>query len=166
MLSCALTAFDIKETNTWEELEANSVYVIFDKRGQSMRTRSEDTMSWWKQQTDLAWNLTTIPNDEDYTYPLHCGLLKINSWIKRNKIDSLVGNGINFDNAILSNICDQTKEPYPLPYWSDLDLRTMKAFAKCEKLNFPKDKLQHYALHDSIYEAMCAQAYYNSIHSE
>lgn len=161
ILSVGLTAFDITQQNTWDELRDSSMHLVFNERGQNERTKSLATQEWWRNQTEQAWILAT---DRSKAVPLVTGIDTIIQWINNNKIQALVGNGVGFDNAILAHACKMVETDYPLPYWSDLDLRTMKMMSGMDKLPWPECRVQHYALHDAIYEAMCAQDYYRECH--
>jgi len=157
LLSAGITSFELEQTNTWEELETNSWHIVFDNRGQDDRTSDYDTVSWWKEQPEKTFALAT---QGELTYPLQVGMFRLAEYIKQNKVEYLIGNGCTFDNMIFRHACREAQIDYPLPYWADLDLRSMKLLAGRPNIVFPKDKIPHYALHDAIFEAQCVQQYW------
>lgn len=161
VLSVGLTAFDLDATNTWDELESNSIFWRFDATGQTKRTVSQSTQDWWYKQSEEAKKMAF----DGVKWDVAQVLTDIGDWCERVGVTHLVGNGSDFDNVILANLCEMYDVPYPIPYYGNLDLRTMKYLA-CDTSrgkDFPEGKLQHYALHDAIHEAQCAQKYYKVI---
>lgn len=161
ILSAGFCAFDPSKQDDIDTLVKQSFHIVFDERGQEDRVRGSATMAWWKEQSPQAWEMATMPeySDTGYTYPLACGLIAIREWCKNHDVTNLIGNGVGFDNAILKHACAQTKIDYPLPYWSDLDLRTMKALADIEEPVWPSSLIKHFAKDDAIHEAYRAQRY-------
>ncbi len=157
LLSAGLTVFDLHQQTTLRKLAEQSLHLVFDERGQDLRTKSHDTIAWWKEQDEQAWELATHDN---VTYPLQVGIFKLVEFLDKHNVEHIIGNGSTFDNMIFRHVCEQVNIPYPRPYWSDLDLRTMKIMADIKPIAFPSSLIKHYAKDDAIYEALCAQRYW------
>ena len=142
-------------------------YKCFDTpislKGQENRTFSQSTIDWWGQQSPEAKMASlNAPMADKKHISLAMNLLT--NFIKNTDAEGILGNGINFDNAILSNLCKEYDIKYPTPYWADHDLRTMRLMANMPKPEWPDNLIQHVAADDAIYEAMCARAYWNTLH--
>lgn len=158
VLAVGMTAFDIQVESTIDELKANTFSINITNEDQDGRHVSKDTMEWWSQQSDEAKaDLETPPK-----VSLTAALLKIVNFCKEHEVQHLIGNGENFDNAILADACKQCGIDYPVAFWQDADLRTMKLMAGLSnsKAVFPKGLIPHKASDDAIFEAMVAQTCY------
>lgn len=134
-------------------------YANIELRGQENRTSTESTVKWWEEQTDEARAALHINE-----IPLKQTISALRAHIYIECSEGIIGNGVNFDNAILANICKETGLDYPVKYYQDYDLRTMNLMAGVAKVAWPKELTMHNALDDAIYEAMCAKHYWKSIH--
>ena len=64
---------------------------------------------------------------------------------------------------ILKNVCSYINRDYPVKFWQDYDLRTMKLMAGNPRLDWPNGLVKHYALHDVIAEAAFAREYWKIV---
>lgn len=135
------------------------------KEGQENRSITPSTISWWEQQSKEAQNASyTAPIE--HSINLETAVHALVSHIVLNESKGIIGNGIGFDNVILANICSELKIAYPVPFWADYDLRTMKLMANVNKPEWPEHLTPHNALHDVMYEASAAKYYWNILHGE
>jgi exodeoxyribonuclease VIII len=111
------------------------------------------TVDWWKQQSSEAVTALSVNQR-----PIEEVLININAFCDKHSVQYLIGNGSTFDNAILRDACKEFNVEYPVNFWEDMDLRTMKLLAGMKgKNNFPKALTPHVAIDDAIFEAMVAQ---------
>ena len=157
VLSAGLTAFNLDATNTWDQLDTNSIFILLDPRSQKARTTTPETIEWWNKQSPTAYAMARQGSNK---LPLTKAVQAIIEFIKAKNVEYIISNGISFDAMILKNMCNQTGLPYPVKYWGDLDLRTMLLLSSIKRPPFPVDKVQHHAKDDAIHEALCAQKYY------
>ncbi len=85
------------------------------KRG---RTTDDDTMTWWNNQDDDARSIFD-EHEEDVSTVLK-NFNRFCRGVKR-----IWGNGATFDNTILRSLYKDYDQEYPVPYWKDLDMRTV-----------------------------------------
>ena len=159
LFSLGITWFRAANTNTIEELKQNTAHWNLQLAPQKNRTTSKSTLAWWSQQSKKAQKAHREP---PLVHPVQM-IEELIAFVKENKIAYLIGNGIAFDNVMLSNICFEHNMPYPVKYWGDLDLRTMAWLSDIEKPPFPLELTAHIAHHDTIAEAQVFQALYKDI---
>ena len=159
ILSLAITFFDPTKISTVEELKENTAYWNIDISRQTKRTNHESVIRWWSEQHKDIWKM----HRQKPLLPPEQMLIKLQEFITKNKITHLVGNSSTFDNSILNNLCNQYDIKYPIPFWGDLDLRTLAWLADIEKPEFPKELTKHIAQNDTIAEAIAFQTYYKSL---
>ena len=153
VIAVGLTAFDLTVESTIDELRATTESFNIDSGSQSDRHICPDTFEWWTKQSDEA-KAALLDNQLN----IKEALSRIISFIENHKIQYLVGNGSTFDNAILADLCREHGIDYPVEYWQDMVLRTMKLLAGMNgKAKFPEGLTKHIAADDAIYEAMVAQ---------
>ena len=159
ILSLAITFFDQTKISTVQKLKKSTKFWNIDISHQPDRTECASVIKWWEEQSDEAWEAHRIA---PLLHPRQM-LIKLQEFININKITHLVGNGLTFDNNILNNLCKEFKIDYPIPFWGDLDLRTLAWLANIDKPEFPKELTKHIAQNDTIAEAIAFQVYYKSL---
>lgn len=82
------------------------------------RTTDEDTLAWWKRRSSQARNVLTETGE-----PVQSVLARFTIFCADAK--RMWGNGNMFDNAIIRSLYDDYNQDYPIPYWRDLDMRTL-----------------------------------------
>ncbi len=166
VFSFGATFFCANTNNTWEELEQQSFYRVFDLDSQLKRTTSPNTIKWWMTQQNNAINAIVHPPEGFHT--LYEGMTDFIEWLTQNNVTHLIGNGSNFDNPILDDVFDSLHIKSPIPFWAHMDLRTIKWLYEqktgdLNKLPQPAVMIPHNAKHDAMYETMCFQAYYKGL---
>lgn len=159
LFSLGITWFYAADINTVEELKQNTAHWNLQLGPQKHRTLSKGTLVWWSQQSKEAKDAHRKP---PLIHPVQM-IEELITFIKKNKITYLVGNGIEFDNVKLKNLCEEHNMPYPVQYWGDLDLRTMAWMSDAQKPSFPSELTAHIAHHDTIAEAQTFQILYKDI---
>jgi len=159
LFSLGITWFKAADTNTVSELKQNTMHWNLQLSPQKNRTLSKSTLYWWSQQSETAQKAHREP---PLVHPVQM-IEELTTFIKKNKIAYLVGNGIEFDNVKLKNLCEAFNMPYPVQYWGDLDLRTLSWLSDIEKPAFPLELTAHIAQHDTIAEAQTFQTLYKNI---
>lgn len=161
VLSIGAVRFALDGNDTWETLtDDRCVYTVIDQHAQLEIERhvSASTKAWWAQQSPEARTVLTatpvsVPEGLKAFSALCAGA------------SNLWGNGNMFDNAILRSLYKDFDTAYPIPYWGDLDLRTLKLIAGIDKPSVPKG-VAHNALDDAKYQVLCAQEYWRTIHGK
>lgn len=82
------------------------------------RTIDEDTMAWWKRKSQKARAVFDETGE-----PVHSVLRRFTLFCTDAK--RMWGNGNMFDNATIRSLYDDYNQDYPVPYWKDLDMRTL-----------------------------------------
>ena len=83
---------------------------------------SESTRNWWKQQSVEAFNAT-----QTNCVPIQTALQMWSDWINKHggKSVRLMGNGPCADNMWLNSAYKACGMKNPIPYWNDIDHRTL-----------------------------------------
>lgn len=106
------------------------------------------TILWWLKQSDAARS-----EFEKVQISLDAALKGFSEFCQRNidKDSGVWGNGVAFDNVILSNAYKLTGLKQPWMYWQDRCYRTLKQLLKC----IPADEygVAHNGLDDAIKQA-------------
>jgi exodeoxyribonuclease VIII len=128
------------------------------------RTVSGDTLTWWFQQSEEAQKIFSSDNKI-----LVCDFLSQMRNIKnaeRNLSEVLLwGNGVKFDNAILTNLFEMYGVESPFKFWNDRCYRTFNALTNCRSL-VKREGTHHNALDDAIFQAKTMIAYFKKNGSE
>jgi len=159
VLSLAITWFYAYRVDSIYTLRKQTKSWNFATAPQYDRHVDASTEDWWQEQSKFAW-------DAHRTEPLlhpSIVLTQLSEYCQTNDITYLVGNGIGFDNVLLKNLCEEFDKGYPVAYWGDLDLRTMRWLSDHEKLDFPQDLTPHIAADDCIYEALMFQKIFQEL---
>lgn len=152
VLSLGAATFDITKAT-----KLSKYYAKIDLADQKNRSEDQSTIDWWAKQSDAAKDAAF---DLTNAVSLRQAIGGLTAHILHNNSQGIIGNGIRFDNNILADACEELKMSYPVMYWSDFDLRTMKLMAGIDRPAWPQGLIPHHALHDAIYEAECARAYW------
>lgn len=83
------------------------------------RSASDDTIDWWSKQSSEAREVF-FEEEEDVLR----ALTRFKDFCKGSKY--LWGNGNMFDNTIMRDLHDDYGMQYPVRFWEDLDMRTLK----------------------------------------
>lgn len=158
VLTLGATVFNPTIISTISELQAHTFYAEFKE--QEKRTFSMSTIKFWMKQTREAQLAAFEGANKQSVFDI---LNNFNAWLINKKATHIVGNGAGFDNPILASLYKQYKVKPLLPFWSDLDLRTMRWLDTNAKLPWPNQLLQHHAADDAVYEAMWFQQIYNTL---
>jgi len=119
------------------------------------------TIGWWVTQSAVAKQALTniIPQDLD-------GVLKsFNTWLAASTTGQLKdvhiwGNGTVFDNVIVRNLYKRSGVSFVLPYWCDMDVRTLVAVAGINTKSFKFEGTKHCGIDDCKHQIKyCAAAY-------
>lgn len=108
---------------------------------------SASTVLWWMQQSDAARN--EICNPDIVRFTIHEALLKFSDWVKLD--DKIWGNGVDFDNVILSATYKQCGIKQPWQFWNNRCYRTVKSLRPNIKLE--REGVHHNCLDDAISQA-------------
>jgi len=159
VLSMAVTVFNVHNENPIGILLQDTMFWNFNTIAQNNRDIEESTLEWWEEQSKEAKD---HHRQEPLWHPKEA-LIDLTKYLKDRKTKYLIGNGIGFDNVLLKNLCQEYGVDYPVPYWGDLDLRTMRWLTDMKKPEFPKELTPHISSHDTVAEAIVFQQYYEDI---
>lgn len=172
VLSIGACAFNLHE---WDEYDG----IVEDKdRGFHIRLNLEEqvdagrkvdinTVAWWFSQNKAAQ--ASLQLDKEGCH-VHEALNLFDEWWERagggkHKLQSW-GNGPNFDQKIVTSLYYSFGRIPPWYYRQEKCLRTLRQLAgnpDWKKLGIPQG-LHHNAYEDSVYQVLCAQAYYQAIY--
>jgi hypothetical protein len=116
------------------------------------RTIGGDTVVWWsKQSTEARQVFTEYPK----THPIGV-LSNIYDMLREYRIQHVWGNGVDFDNAIITSLAKSFGAPKPLNYKHNRCFRTLKALLGH---HIPAHATMpigthHNALDDAVYQAV------------
>jgi exodeoxyribonuclease VIII len=108
------------DLNTIKDPE-RSFYAVLDTEEQEAdgRITDPDTMAWWDRQSMEARAVLREPFEE--VKPALERFAEFARGVRR-----VWGNGNTFDNVIVRDLCNDYNVEYPVKYWGDLDMRTLK----------------------------------------
>ncbi len=109
-------------------------------------TSSQDTLDWWAQQSEQA---RVIFAPETPKMSIQDAMTAYADWYRAVKGKEMWGNGADFDNAILSNICRRMGVRQPWGYSDSRCFRTIKNGAYMEQ----RQGVYHNALDDAMTQA-------------
>lgn len=116
------------------------------------RTISGSTVVWWSEQSTEARKVFT---EYPKTHPIGV-LSNISDMLREYKVEHVWGNGVDFDNAIISSLAKSFGAPKPLNYKHNRCFRTLKALLGHhipEVATMPLGT-HHNALDDAVYQAV------------
>lgn len=157
ILSLGAVKFNLTDEDTLASIAPERCfYRVFDTITQIDRGRhiDSDTLKWWLQQAPEALEAALSKPQ-----PVHTVLRELSEWLTPGT--NLWGNGNTFDNILLRSLYHDYHMPYPVKYYQDLDLRTLRYAAGVRGKR--SDPLEHHALTDAKQQAVEAQSYYQLI---
>jgi len=161
VLSVGLAAFDIEKYEPdILQFRPNSMYTNIQRAGQQHRSIDPSTEKWWEGQSEAARSMA-FRDTPGMT--LKETVIAINTFLLENEVTKLIGNGKEFDNLIYRSMCEDVGIEPVIPFWEDIDLRTMNWLSWKDKPLWPSHLIQHVADHDAIFEAFAAQVYYHHL---
>lgn len=129
-----------------------------------------DTVLWWLGQSDDA-RAALKPSGKHRK--LNDALWGLYEWMLNGSEGNdgnlnVWGNGTSFDNVILRNACQQTREPHAWSYWNDRDVRTVVDMGRDllgfdPKKDMPFEGVAHRALDDAKHQARYVSAIYQRL---
>ena len=133
----------------------NSFYSIVDGNTSTAAgmTISQDTINWWKNQSEEAQSIFHSPDKTT----IQNALTAFGQWLPHNC--KLWGNGAAFDNAVLSNAYSVCGMGQPWRFWNDRCYRTLSSFTKNKRV---QSGTHHNALDDAKSQAQHMIDYMNS----
>lgn len=116
------------------------------------RTIGGDTVVWWSKQSAEARKVFT---EQPKAHPIAV-LSNLSGWLVEYKVQHVWGNGVDFDNAIISSLAKSFGAPKPLNYKHNRCFRTLKALLGH---HIPAHATMpigthHNALDDAVYQAV------------
>lgn len=161
ILSIGAVIFDPLRVQTPEELINYGFYCNVDCSMHTEFTESQDTKDWWQRQKPEVYNSLMV-NRIPVAEALHALMCYITN--HPYKIVTTWANSPSFDLNIIRHACSVTKIPFPLQYWSERDLRTLKAIAYPSG-NAPNchSGPAHNALQDAVAQALLVQHGYRRL---
>lgn len=109
-----------------------------------------DTIKWWKSQSEEAKKALL---SKKTSKTVKEGLLAFVDFIKCFENPLLCGNGCTFDNVIMRNLFKSFNISFPVPYYSDMDVRTIVNIYDYEKVKQLTGKFEG-TKHDAIADCM------------
>lgn len=107
-----------------------------------------NTIEWWLQQ-DLA-AFTSIKGM--YRKPIEEVIKDFNDFMEECETENLWGNGCTFDNVILRNMYKRHSREFPLKYWADRDVRTVRDIFGIDTREIPFTGIKHNGVDDCKYQ--------------
>lgn len=162
ILSIGAVRFDPYANDVWDSFSYTFYRVLPAQIQLTKYGRKPDasTIQWWLDQSDGAKAVFNHP-DVDPTRAINQALEEFADFTTGVKY--IWGNGSTFDNTILRSLFAATGQNWPLPYWADADLRTLQRLAKVDKPATNPRMIQHHALDDAKYEALCIQHFFRAL---
>jgi len=144
--------------------DARSFYSVLDTEDQRDRGRVDDpdTLAWWGKQSDEARQVLTDPTEDTAN-----ALERFSEFCRGVK--RIWGNGNTFDNAIIRDLYRTYEQDYPVDFWADLDMRTLKylwnKLTNWRSKNEPKIRIgeHHNALDDARSQVLQIQQMYREL---
>ena len=166
VVSIGAVRFRLDSTDDLDTIrdDARSFYAVLDTEDQRYRGRVDDpdTLAWWTKQSDEARQVLTDPSEDT------AGALERFSEFCRG-VKRIWGNGNTFDNAIIRDLYRTYEQDYPVDFWADLDMRTLKylwnKLTNWRSKNEPKIRIgeHHNALDDARSQVLQIQQMYREL---
>jgi len=166
VVSIGAVRFRLDSTDDLDTIrdDARSFYSVLDTEDQRDRGRVDDpdTLAWWGKQSDEARQVLTDPSEDT------AGALERFSEFCRG-VKRIWGNGNTFDNAIIRDLYRTYEQDYPVDFWADLDMRTLKylwnKLTNWRSKNEPKIRIgeHHNALDDARSQVLQIQQMYREL---
>jgi|LSQX01.1.fsa_nt_gb exodeoxyribonuclease VIII len=142
VLTVGIVAFDPK---TFATLERHHFVLQLAPQEARGRTKSQDTMKWWAQQSEEA---RTAAFGGART-PIETALDEIAEVLFNTA--GVWGNGASFDNAILADLYRSFGRQQPWPFYLDRCFRTIRSAAN-DFDEPPREGIHHNAMHDAVHQ--------------
>lgn len=154
IIAIGVTPFTRGGQEDFNQLKDSGFYVTIDATDQIEKgaVMDPETIRWWLGQSALARQ-----EFEDKGMTTTHAILELNLYLDANNITNLWGNGSSFDNVIVRNMYKRMGHEFPLPFWSDRDMRTIKDVVGMDPKNFVRG-VEHHALDDATHEALYLQS--------
>lgn len=125
----------------------DTLYMELDWKAQKNRTKSQDTVNWWKTQP------AEVRKALKGTMPLKEALEEIQFFLPSDC--RVWGNGNIFDISFLEDAYRQADMEIPWKFWNVRDMRTVKDLYESNRGGLGKEtrRCLHHALDDAYYEA-------------
>jgi len=137
--------FDLETGETFKEFEIGIEWEEQIRHGAKIDAL---TVQWWLSQSKEAQN-TMMRLDK---VSVVTALIAFNNWIDDNFSNknntALWGNGASFDNVILRNLYIRHNIEFVLPYWCDMDVRTLVKLKKINTRDFKFQGIKHRGIDD------------------
>lgn len=152
ILSIGAVAFDPKTLRLGAEFHT----LVSTASCRALGLREEtDTLAWWARQSPEARQVIADAEASDVTLSAamdafaafvrsHGGANRVRVW----------GNGADFDNAILAELCRRLGRPLPWAFWNSRCFRTLKGLRLAPEPD--REGVHHNALDDARHQAVWA----------
>lgn len=161
VLSIGLVKFNLDDTDSYDTIHNadRCFYGTLDAESQIKRGRTVDfsTLQFWSKQDIVSRTAAFLGAQNDVAVSLR----NMASWIGNGEY-RMWGNGNTFDNVILRHLFDMYEIPFPIAFWNDMDLRTLKYLSNSNTPQIDRGTI-HHALDDAKYEVLCAQHYWKQL---
>lgn len=156
VVSISAVIFDMKTGEIGEEFE-----IGLDINEQVIKGGiiDQETIDWWdKQSGEAKSELNRLLKE-----PVYDALTSFNNFISRNftapsKI-KLWGNGATFDNVIVRNLYERQGIVFKIPYYADMDVRTLVYLNKINTRGFTFDGIKHRGIDDCKHQIKYCTSY-------
>jgi hypothetical protein len=173
VLSLACIAFTFEDDTPYSEYILNGFYVKFDPVEQIKmgRTVDQDTIEWWKKQSEEARKVTKPSKDDVHVKQ---GLKLLREYIEKTDYDWKVGycwsRGNYFDFPMIEDLHRQVGLELPFNTWKIRDIRTMIDVLTGDdrgqyelRNGLPAEYVAHHALHDAALDVMRMKEIFKSL---
>lgn len=107
-----------------------------------------NTIEWWIfQNKDAFSELSKI-----VCSPVDVVTTLFNEFIRDNEIQTIWGNGCTFDNVILRNMYNRHSKAFPLNYWADRDVRTVRDIFGIDTREVKFEGIKHNGIDDCKFQ--------------
>ena len=122
------------------------------------RAFSGETLAWWSCQPDALLELSKLK-----LVALHQALRELHAFLALHKPLHVWANSPSFDVVILRHAFQQHDLQFPIPFYNERDVRTIKALLPTD-LHPPFEGTKHAALDDAKHQARLVQTALSTLH--
>jgi len=135
VVSLGAVKFNLIDTDSYDTIQDDPDRVFYavlnrDEQVERGRLLCPKTQTWWDKQSREARKVFDAP-----TRSVKEILLEFNAWV--GDAELLWGNGNMFDNVIMRNLYIMYGIKFPIPYWGDMDMRTLVTLNGGDKPAYP-----------------------------
>lgn len=125
---CAVLQIACQTFNPYQVGEFGNCFNAFtDVKSQPERIIYPDTLKWWMSQDLVLFKeIINSPN----AVSLKEGLDALVTYLRDNKVKFIWANSPSFDVSIIRNACEYHKVKFPIFFWNERDVRTIKGLTK------------------------------------